>query len=302
MPLTDFSISNKQVLKFISYHKTSFDIGYIYPLDLFERFATINKLTMVECSCKVKQNIVYPMRFDISLFGSNYAQKFNHVMLFFQEINSRVGVNLNLEWLTTFFDRGFKFSAILGFNVAIDLRTELKDSRIKLLIGLNNQEYPEKVETALKSCGLESQQGIRTLLIHSSYLVIGFDLYLDGRYDSQLDITLKPDVLQNTEVHQYLLNLISASALRPVPLCNEFAVSFSQMSKDKAIYYDLKNLDDFSTGFSNCLRLSEVSKTIHSIYRSHSIATAMGVVVSDNEFRGDIIQNFNLKYRIYGRT
>jgi len=48
-------IGNSKKLDYIGAHKNAFEIEYLYPLDIFEKFVETTGDCLIECSCKLRK-------------------------------------------------------------------------------------------------------------------------------------------------------------------------------------------------------------------------------------------------------
>jgi LynF/TruF/PatF family peptide O-prenyltransferase len=98
---------------YIGIHKQAFDVETFYPLDIWENFVEkIEKSAencVLESGCKIDQDKLDPARFGIGFQLQNLSQ-LKVVYQFFQEVESRIDVQINYSLIQNFFGHDFDFS------------------------------------------------------------------------------------------------------------------------------------------------------------------------------------------------
>lgn len=280
-------------LHFVAAHEQVFEIENLYALDIFKSFIeTIESITddcLLEASCKVEVDRIYPARFMLG-FNLKTIEQLRIVLNFFWRINTRIDVQLNCSLINKFFDPNFNFSKLKEFWVGVDLRKELTESSVELALTIDN--YPEKQELAIALNGKDLAEDARTLLI-DNFLHIGFDCGFNGKSNIELYPYIKKQDWQKIDVQQRLMQVLSAVALQPLPICNRIIVGLSQANSARKIYYYLENLNDFLSYFP----ANDLARRVHAYYQQQPVKE-MAVTLLEDELQAGTIQRMNLYYII----
>ncbi|MEH2300134.1 MAG: DUF5838 family protein [Nostoc sp.] len=147
-----------QKLQFISKHEQAFEIKNLNGLELFKSFvAKIEKIAegcFLEAGCKVKADRIYFARFSLGFKLENTTQ-LGVIIDFFDQINSRIDVDLNYSLIDRFLTVDSDISKISKFMFGVDLRRDPAESSLD--IGLTVKDYPEKQELAINLYWEESR-------------------------------------------------------------------------------------------------------------------------------------------------
>ncbi len=280
-------IGNNKKLDYIGAHKNAFEIEYLYPLDIFEQFVEKTGNCLIECSCKIKKDIIYPARFDLQFSDKQYINNLNAVLKFFNQVEARVEVHLNYEILQQFLGNDFDFSKVQTMLTGVDLRSELSESRLKLFIRIGN--YPEKVAIAkqLQGDNPELERILRYDTLH-----IGFDFYLDGRSAIELYPEVKREEFQQIKVRKLLEEILSPSALKPLAISTMMGLGISQANEANVLYYHLENCQEFLNYFP----INDAARRVHDFYLQQQGGGKMWVALSESELIAGRIENINLYY------
>lgn len=286
------SLKNGDKLHYIGSHQEEFGGEAFYPWELFERLVTETEECLIESSCKIEKDKLYPVRFNLALGIERLLENFEITLDFFHKVESRADVKIDCGLLYKFLGTNFNFSKVEGLQTGVDLRSEIAKSRLKLVIRVN--DYPEKIEAALALHSDSDTKEFRQLLLYSC-LVIGFDFYLDGRSAIELYPEIKKQEFEQPEVRQRLAQVLSPQALLPVKACRQFGVGFSKANPDKIVYYQLENKNDLPNYFS----LNDSARRVHAFYQQQPIGPSMWVGLPERELLGGTIQNISLYYQKY---
>lgn len=275
----------------IGAHKKTFEIESLYPLNIFEQLVAETGECGLEFSCKIERDQIYPARINLSYReDQNFADSFKQILSFFHQVAGRAGVKINYKLLQKFLGNNFDWSKVERLITGVDLRQDVSNSRLKLVIRI--KDYPEKIETAAALNRDGDTQGFRKLLIYS-VLVVGFDFYLDGRSEIELYPEIKKEDFQQIYVQQRLLEVLSPTALRPLEDCSVMGVGFSKANpNNKIIYYYLEEKNNFLNYFYP----NDLARKVHAFYQQQPVSDGMWIGLPERELRGGIIQNINLYY------
>ncbi|MCW6049891.1 LynF/TruF/PatF family peptide O-prenyltransferase [Lyngbya sp. CCAP 1446/10] len=285
-------LENSKKLYYIGIHKRVFEVENLYPLDVFENFVEQIEKTSENCilesSCKIEQDKLYPARFDIGFKLQNLEQ-LNAVYNFFQKVEARADVRVNHSLIQQFFGEDFDFSKMTGFMVGVDVRRELAESKLKLALTI--KDYPEKLKVAIAlNGGLD--ETIQALMVSNS-LHLGFDLSLNGGSNIELYLYIKKQEFQQIHIQQRLAKVLSTQALQPLPACSRICVGLSKANAEKVVYYYLENFNDFLNYFA----ANDTARRVHAYYREQPVKE-MCVALQESELLAGTIQKMNLYYLI----
>ncbi|MDB9517518.1 LynF/TruF/PatF family peptide O-prenyltransferase [Roseofilum reptotaenium CS-1145] len=231
-------------LYYIGTHKNAFDIDNLYPLELFEQFVTTTGNCLIECSGKMKQDQLYPARFDLQFSDHKPIENLNAALNFFKTVEARVNVNLNYELLHQFLGNDFDVSKVQTILAGVDLRHELPESRLKVFIRIG--DYPEKNSLAQQLCG-ESPELQK--LLRSDTLHIGFDFNVDGRSAIELYPEVTKEEFNQPKTRQTLEEILYPTALKPLAIPNLMGIGFSRANEANVLYYHIEDIRDFLSYF-----------------------------------------------------
>jgi LynF/TruF/PatF family peptide O-prenyltransferase len=283
--------SNKKI-HYIGKHKHVFEVENLYPLNLFENFVERIEETgncVLESSCKIDQDKLYPVRFGIG-FATESPEQFKAVFGFFRQVEARIDVKLDYTLLQQFLGDDFDFGKMTDFMLGVDLRRELSESRLK--IGLTIENYPEKQEVAI-TLNSTPDEAVQALLI-SNRLHMGFDFRLDGHSEIELYPHIMKQDFQCVDVQQRLAQVLLPPALRPLPACSRICVGFSKANAGKIVYYYLEDLNDFFNYFA----VNDVARRAHAYYREQPVREMCVALPEQELLTGTTIQQLNLYYLI----
>ncbi|MCC5669243.1 LynF/TruF/PatF family peptide O-prenyltransferase [Nostoc sp. CHAB 5784] len=278
---------------FIAAHEQAFEIENIYALDIFKSFVeTVENITdacLLEASCKVELDRIYPARFFLE-FNLKTTEQLKIVIDFFNQINTRIGVEVDYSLIDKFFNGDFDFSRLKEFLVGVDLRRELAESSVDLALTIEN--YPEKQELAIALNGKDLEADVQMLLVNN-LLHIGFDCGFNGRSNIELYPYIKKQDWQQVDVQQRLRQVLSPVVLQRLPICQRISVGLSQANSERKIYYYLENINDFLSYFP----VNDIARRVHAYYQQQPVKE-MAVALLESELQAETIQKINLYYII----
>lgn len=279
--------NNHQKLHYIGAHKSAFEIDYLYPLDIFEQFVETTGDCLIECSGKIKQDKLYPARFDLQFSDRQHADNLNAVLNFFSKVEARVDIHFNYELLQQFLGNDFNFSKVQSILTGVDLRHKLSESRLKLFIRIG--DYPDKIALAKQLHGHNPEL---ERLIRYDTLHIGFDFNFDGRSAIELYPEVRKNEFKQIKVRQKLEEILSPEALKPLAVSEMMGVGFSQANKANVLYYFLENYQEFLDYFP----VNDTARRVHNFYLQQQGFKKMWVALSESELIAGRIENINLYY------
>ncbi|MBW4616811.1 MAG: LynF/TruF/PatF family peptide O-prenyltransferase [Desmonostoc vinosum HA7617-LM4] len=288
--------NSERYLEYIGKHKRAFDIYEdLYPLKLFEDFVQVQGKQggLFRCACNVDRDSLSPARFALMFplqeelqLLYNPQQHLQVAFNFFRQVESRAEVKLGYHLIQKFFSTHSDFRGIFGIGVGVDAQTNIGDSRLKLFIWLKNS--PEKVETAIALCG--EQTKMRAFLVND-ILLVGFDLFLDGRSEIELYPTITRDELQRVDIRSRIISLLPPCALPLLDQCEMLQVGISAANESNILYFsDVLDPNSFIDNLGN-----EMAKKVHAYYR-HQPVRHLLVGVPEKDFYAPAIEKVKLYY------
>jgi LynF/TruF/PatF family peptide O-prenyltransferase len=175
-------------LQFVRTHQEAFDVEPTFPLRLFEEaIQEIEGSCCVESSCKVEGSRLLAGRYEVcNDQGSTWPQSLNHAFKFLDKVESRLGVSINRHSFEKFAAAHSGSRKILNNTIGIHLGSKLQDSSVMLYIHIEPDKDPEELaRTAIALDGGHYSDELTQVLIRDT-IVIGFELFLDGRSHMEL--------------------------------------------------------------------------------------------------------------------
>lgn len=209
-------------------------------------------------------------------------------MNFFKEVESRSDVNLNYDLLSKFIGYNFDFSKVVSIGLCVNLRTNLRESSLKLALIL--EDYPEKIAEAFELC--QCSEELRWLLSQSS-AAIGFDLFLDGRSEIEIYLAMGEEQLKDPRFQKRLSLMLSPPVLELLETCVCMQIGFSAANPEKVLYYHTRDPDNFIARLRN-----DLANRVHAFYRHQPVASC-SVALRESEIRAGNTENINLYYPYY---
>ncbi|MEG4851140.1 DUF5838 family protein [Microcoleus sp. B5-D4] len=283
-------------LRYIEEHKQIFDIENTYLLNLFEEFVgkrRQDKGGSISCCCNIECDRYYPGRFYYlsEVYVPNPAVRLidlEDFLTFSRQIEARSEVQLNLGLLQQFLAAGLDPSKLDMVSVGIDVRSELRPSRIKLYF--NIRDYPEKTAIATALCG--EQRNWEQLIVNGT-LLVGFDFFFDNRAAVEVYPTFYPNDLQRPDVQGYLADILPARAFQLVKETQVLQIGISSENDSDVIYFCMVNSPNSFVDYLG----NEMVKQVHEPYRNR-VFHGLYIGVPESEFAANSIQRVKMYYHM----
>lgn len=288
--LKSFQQDREKRLRYFNEHKRAFDVEDWYVLEKFETFMKDQKHEcLIDCGIKINLDRIHAGRFTVIYLPKegNQKDKIVGAVNFLGEIESRVEAKLNYQLINNFL-KDIDFNKIINIFVGVDARPEIVDSRLKLFISIEN--YPEKIEEAIKLCGDRLQTADIRSLIFDNQLVVGFDFYLNGSTAIEVYPLLVERDLHRAEVRELLGKMLPSKALKLLKNCRMLQIGFSKANDSKVLYFTPIHPNIFVESLEN-----EMAKKVNAYYR-HKTIIGLAVAIPELELRKESIQRLNLYY------
>ncbi|MDT9180790.1 MAG: LynF/TruF/PatF family peptide O-prenyltransferase [Limnospira sp. PMC 1291.21] len=285
-------------LYFIRQQSHIFGCDNLYGFNLFEQliYELENKIDprsiLIEISCKIQQDRLYPARFCMGCdFGDPTQLKL--IYDFLERISARTDLKLDYALCNRFFNEDFDYEKSDGFMIGVDLRPEPSESSIDLAL---TTTCPEQQEAAISLLNDRNLAKDAQTLLFGNPLHINFDLNLNGVSNIEVYPLINQNQWQQKKVQTRLQSVLSPPLFEKIfsiESCSTIAVGLSKANLGRKIYYYLDDLGDFLNHF----KVNEVIKEVHSYYQQPP-TRRMCIALLEDEIQQNIIQNLNLYYYI----
>lgn len=287
---------HEENLRYIEEHKQIFEIENSYPLNLFEEFVgkqRKGKGGTISCCCNIEKERCYPSRFAYlsEVFVSDPALKLLDIedfLSFSHRLEERPELQINRSLLQQFLATGLDPSKVDMVTVGVDVRPELRHSRIKLYFSI--RDYPEKIAIAIALCG--EQRDWEKLIVNGT-LLVGFDFFFDNRAAVEVYPTFSPADLQRADVQAYLTSRLPAKALPLLYESRSVQIGISNDNDSDILYFNNFKSPNSAVDYLK----NETVKQIHSRYRNRAFHD-LYLGIPESEFYADSIQRVKMYYHM----
>jgi LynF/TruF/PatF family peptide O-prenyltransferase len=191
----------------IERHRHAFGVGESYPLRRFIDMVAHASSATLECSCKIEGDEMHAARFNLWFQDDDRAAQMAAVLAFLRDVEAEQGPTLDDRLFRAFYTPAFDWTGVRAFVVGVDLREHAADSRLKVWFMLDE---PATIDAALTLSPFGNDA--RRLVVGPG-LLIGFDLFLDGRSAVKLYPRVTHDDLQRPETYDRLAALLPSAVL-----------------------------------------------------------------------------------------
>jgi len=274
-------------LYYINQHKQAFTVEPVYPLQLFEAFVARSPDWGLECSCKIEGERLEATRFNIFRKVPN-ASHYASVMDFFEQVAVRSPIRLNYNLLREFLGHDFDFSKVMEILAGVDLRKELGQSRLKFWLVI--EKYPERLARAIGLC--KPGEELKILPLEELILVVGFDLFLNGRSEIEMYPNIDEDWLKQPGIQKRLSLMLAKQTLDLTDSCWALGIGISQANPEKILYYRTRDPDNFIPGLRN-----DLANRVQAFYRHQPVKGCI-IGLRESEIIAKKIENINFYYQL----
>jgi|GEM_PF-3521262 len=228
-------------------HKKAFNLRDSRALQIFEDLLRSSGNYVLERSCKIERNKIYPARFYVWYHNQDHLRSLDLISRFFKGVAECPGTNIDFTLLKEILDRDVDLNKVMQIITGVDLRSKTKDSRIKFWMRIVN--YPEKLYQVISMHG--HAKTVMDLLTKDD-LLFGIDFYFDGRTNIKLYLGFKPDDLKKPSVRDKLSSTFSGKVFDLVKKSRMLFVTLKQEKKlEKILHFSPHDMGLFLDHIGN---------------------------------------------------
>lgn len=262
-------------------HKKLFNIKDNNFLRLFEDLMKKSDDFFLECSCKVKNNKIFPSRFIIC-YNKECVKNINLSFNFFRRLEEN-NAKINYSLIKKIIDNDIELGKIEQVMIGIDLRENHKKSRLKFWMVINRKYY----KLFNRIIELHGYNDRISGLINKNELLFGFDFYFDGRTNIKIYPHFFDYEFKNKIILKNLNMQFSTKIIKLISICNYFCVNFKGKNYDRIISFLPNN-----TSFFYKLNLKELDRLVNLTKpEDYSMVT-----LKEKEINSNKIKSFNFYY------
>lgn len=285
-------------LQFVRTHQEVFDVEPIFPLRLFEEaILEIEGSCCVESSCKVEGSRLLAGRYEVcNDEGSTWPQSLTHAFKFLDKVESRLGVRINRHSFEQFAAVHSGSRKILNNTIGIHLGTKLENSSVMLYIHIEPDKDPEELaRTAIALDGGYYSDELTQVLIRDM-LVIGFELFLDGRSHVELwpcaSAQPRPLINRGKYLTPYIQKHFSQKVNFIFRESHLLMPCFSKAYATPVLLFLFRNIKDIPKYFL----FNSLGDKIYDFCQSQSCIIDATVAVTEAELENSRLENFCFYY------
>lgn len=285
-------------LQFVRTHQEVFDVEPMFPLRLFEEaILEIEGSCCVESSCKVEGSRLLAGRYEVcNDLGTTWPQSLTHAFKFLDKVESRLGVRINRHSFEQFAAAHSGSRKILNNTIGIHLGTKLQDSSVMLYIHIEPDKDPEELaRTAIALDGGYYSDELTQVLIRDM-LVIGFELFFDGRSHVELGpyAPAQPGALgtRGKYLTHYIQKYFSQKVNSIFRGSYLLMPCFSKAYATPVLWFCFQNLKDIRKYFL----FNSLGDRVYDFCQSQSCITDAAVAVTEQELENSRLENFCFYY------
>lgn len=288
----------EQRLRFIRTHREAFDVEPSFPLPAFEESVfEIEGICGVEPTCNVEGNLLFAGDFQVSNYGHTWPRSLTDALQFLDKVESRIDVKINRNLLEQFSALYISSNKIENNTIGIDLRPTLQDSLIKIYMHIHPGEGNEElVRTAIALDGAKYSLELTEVLIRD-VMVIGFNLFLDGRSNVEILAGSPSRKYQipgtfGKYFTAYIKKNFSGKVISLFNVSDVLAASFSQEKIEPVLYFSFFNIKDIPQYFA----FNSLGDRIYDFCQSQDCITCAGVMVKAQDLESSRLENYGFFY------
>ncbi|MEG4939448.1 LynF/TruF/PatF family peptide O-prenyltransferase [Microcoleus sp. F4-D5] len=288
----------EQRLRFMRTHRDAFDVEPSFPIPLFEEAVlAIEGPCGVEPTCNVEGDLLFAGDFQVSNYGHTWPRSLIDASNFLDKVERRIDVKINRDLLDRFSVLYIGSSKIENNTIGIDLRPTLQDSAIKIYMHINHGEGNEDlVLSAIALDGAKYSAELTEVLI-KDVVVIGFNLFLDGRSNIEILAGSPGEKYQlQGNFGRYLDAYIRKNFSRKVNymfnVSDFITASFSRQKIDPAFHFHFFDIKDIPKYFA----FNSLGDKIYDFCQSQDCVTYAGVTAKERDLENSRLENYSFFY------
>lgn len=285
-------------LQFVRAHQEAFDVEPTFPLPLFERaILEIEGSCSIEASCKVEGGRLLAGRYEVCNDSSTpWSECLTYTFKFLDKIDSRLGVRINRQPFEQFAAAHVGSHKIMNNTIGIHLDTKLEDSSVMLYVHLQPESDPEELaRTAIALDGGHYSDELTQVLLRDT-LVIGFELFLDGRSRIAICPCAPAQPGELGSKGKYLTPYIQKNFS---PKVNSFfrasdiiTACFSKADSQPIFWFLFRNIKDISKYFL----FNSLGNKIYDFCQSQSCIANVSIAATEKDLEKIRLENFGIYY------
>jgi LynF/TruF/PatF family peptide O-prenyltransferase len=288
----------EQRLRFMRDHLDAFDVEPSFPLRLFEESVfEIEGICGVEPTCNVEGDRLFAGDFQVSNYGHTWPRSLTDALRFLDKVESRIDVKINRKLIEQFSALYIGSHQIENNTIGIDLRPTLQDSLIKIYLHIHPGEGNEElVRTAIALDGAKYSVELTEVLLRD-VIVIGFNLFLDGRSNVEIlagSPSIKYQIPETFGKYltAYIQKNFSSKVNSLFNVSDALAASFSKKKIDPILYFSFFNIQDIPRYFA----FNSLGDKIYGFCQSQDCMTVAGVSAREQDLEGSRLDNYGFFY------
>ncbi|MEG4851139.1 LynF/TruF/PatF family peptide O-prenyltransferase [Microcoleus sp. B5-D4] len=288
----------EQRLRFMRTHQDGFDVEPSFPIPLFEEAVLkIEGSCGVEPTCNVEGNRLFAGDFQVANYGHTWPRSLTDASNFLDKIESRVGVKINRHLLDQFSALYIGSSKIENNTIGIDLRPTLQDSLIKIYMHIHpGESNGDLVMTAIALDSAKYSAELTEVLLRD-VVVIGFNLFLDGRSNIEIWAGSPGGKYQTQEnFGRYLAAYIQKRSSRKVNsifnVSDSISASFSREKIEPLFHFHFFDIKDIPQYFA----FNSLGDKIYDFCQSQDCVTYAGITAKARDLESIRLENYGFFY------
>lgn len=287
-----------QRLQFIRSHLDAFDVEPSFPLPLFEEaILAIEGSCGVEPACNVAGNRLLAADFQVANYGQTWPRSLADASKFLDQVERRIDIKINRNLLDQFSALYIGSRKIENNTIGIELHPQLQDSFIKIYMHIHpGENNGDLVMTAMALDGTQYSPELTEVLMRD-VVVIGFNLFLDGRTNIEIWAGSpggKHQIQGNfgRYLTAYIQKNFSHKVISLFNISDLFVASFSRKTIDPLLYFQFFNIKEIPQHF----RFNSLGDKIYNFCQSQDCITYAAVSAKERDLESSQLENYSFIY------
>lgn len=288
----------EQRLQFIRAHLDAFDVEPSFPLPLFEEaILDIEGSCGVEPACNVAGNRLLAADFHVSNYGQTWPRSLADASKFLDKVERRIDIKINRNLLDQFSALYIGSSKIENNTIGIELHPQLQDSFIKIYMHIHpGDSNGDLVMTAMALDGARYSPELTEVLMRD-VVVIGFNLFLDGRTNIELWAG-SPGGKHRTQgnfgryLTAYIQKNFSPKVISLFNISDLFIASFSRRIIEPILYFQFFDIKEIPQHFI----FNSLGEKIYNFCQMQDCITYAVVGAKERDLESSRLENYSFIY------